>query len=151
VNFKKLLILALIGGTLISCDFFSRKGCRDSQALNYDQDATKNDFSCIFRSDGIIYWQQNTQTTFETIGATSITIKIDDEEMFSNVLVSDYATASLSSPSNCTDTSWLYFENKIIYDDGANLKLEVFNQNDSLILRNLIGLNSGCNSNKIQF
>ena len=42
---KKLLIIALLGITAVSC---SKEGCTDPAAYNYNADATSDDGSCTF-------------------------------------------------------------------------------------------------------
>ena len=49
---KKLLLIGLSFLLLIvGCDEPSQHGCLDSQACNYDADATKDNGSCIYSVD----------------------------------------------------------------------------------------------------
>lgn len=121
--------IALIGFT--SCEVFERDGCPDSYADNYDAKADRNDYSCIYSTEGVFYWGNNTQSNFQNNGITHITIVAEGETVVQNTPVASYATAAMQGVYSCQDTAWIEWDKKY-YGNNHSVRVDLFDQNDSL-------------------
>ena len=76
-----ILFVSLIGGTVItdSCNKHLVRGCMDKESLNYDPLAQKDDGSCQFEGQVVIWYNQAASDGLIGDGATSLIFYINGE------------------------------------------------------------------------
>ena len=144
----KFISISLVLFSIGSCDILVRNGCTDGSAENYDSKASRSDGSCIYRSSGVLYWDNGMNNYFNFNGITSVTIEFAGEVLVENADISQYDY--LNNPS-CNGTNWPAFDTYIYKDYSQLENVILYDQNDSLILSEIIYLGKGCNTYEIQF
>jgi len=125
-----------------------RNGCTDGYAENFDSKASRDDGSCIYKANGILYWDSNMNNYFNNNGITNVTVEFKEEVL---VEKADITQFDYQQNPTCTGTNWPAF-NTYIYKDYSQLEnVILYDQNDSLILSEIIYLGKGCNTYQIQF
>ena len=83
---KRIILLPILIMTLLigSC---KKEGCTDSLAENYNEKAKKDDGSCTYKADALIWWNEETSTALEDYESYVLYIYVD------NVLVSTESIA----------------------------------------------------------
>ena len=95
---KKLLFIALIGLTAISC---KKEGCTDENATNYNADAKKDDGSCTFASiEGM--WTSSNQETSVTM---SVSMGGQPFPLFDNMTSADTSYTEVLDPADFEPTA----------------------------------------------
>lgn len=97
---KPFILLLLCSAVFVFTGCTKNNGCTDSEAVNYDADAEKDDGSCQFQGNLLIWINKNTSDSL-------ISYSIDDLHIYlDNVNVGTYATDMyfVESP-YCTDST----------------------------------------------
>jgi len=56
-----------------------KKGCTDPEALNYSEEAEKDDGSCTYEGGAVFWYDETTANGLVNDGATSLTYYVDDK------------------------------------------------------------------------
>ena len=72
---KKLLLVLAVGMLAItSC---KKEGCIEADAVNYDTEAKKDNGTCTYEGNVVIWYGESTATNLVNDGATSLTYTVD--------------------------------------------------------------------------
>lgn len=70
---KTILLIAPLALILMSCN---KKGCTDSNANNYSEEATKDDGNCTYSATVTFWYQQNQYIQWDQAGVTSLEVEV---------------------------------------------------------------------------
>lgn len=98
---KTIYLFIFLAFFISSC----RKGCTDSQAVNYDSKAKKTDNTCTFKAKCNFWYTQSVSNNLINDGATSLTLYIDGQ-----IRGSAGTNVYSISPPECSNTGVLNFE-----------------------------------------
>jgi hypothetical protein len=75
---KKVIFLLIlsVGVSTMSCR--KTEGCTDKNASNYNPDADKENNSCVYKGQLVIWWNETFRNDASTLGVTSINVYVDN-------------------------------------------------------------------------
>ena len=76
MNKARIAIFIFVLATASACN---RKGCTDLDATNYSSKAKKNDNTCQYTGDGMIWFNQEKWLEFNGLGMSTVHFYLDDE------------------------------------------------------------------------
>ena len=133
------LIIGIFLLAIFSCKKFNNQ-CNG--ALNERKWHENVDGKCLYERDLLFYWRASDTADFTDEGVNSITILIDSDTMAKDLLIADY---DVSNPVNgCFDPNWIT-ASKIVYPQYEHY-LQVFDQNDNVIITRILDLEDDCQS-----
>jgi hypothetical protein len=86
-----ILCLAITAALFSSC---KREGCMNKAAKNYDPKAKESCGCCEFEAKVVFWYDQDTRDVFESMGVTSLTVKLNNTVMATSPLFA----ATVSAP-----------------------------------------------------
>lgn len=89
---KKVSFL-LFGAMLLVLAGCKKEGCTNPDAVNYSEDAGKDDGTCTFEGSAVFWYGQNTSTQLSNDGAITLTYYVNDNVVGSSA-TSVFWTAS---------------------------------------------------------
>jgi hypothetical protein len=81
---KTLSISVLLISTSMLFNSCAKKGCTDSNANNYTEDATKDDASCTYTGSLVIWWGKTLTDSAQAYGVSSIKVYTDGTFLSTN-------------------------------------------------------------------
>ncbi len=133
---------------ITSCDLVPRYGCESESATNFDASASRDDGSCIYMSTGILYWDYQVNNFFENNNVTHIDIKLGEDLVLDNADIAQYDYWDF--PQSCSGTDWPFFSTSVKQNNHSPKHLQVFDQNDSLIISDVLSMSTGCGVYEIE-
>lgn len=119
-----ILFYACIILSMHSCDS-KVKGCTDPDSINFDELAEKNDGSCEYESDAVIWYNKATSEGLIKDGATALTFYIDGE-----VVGSSAASVYWTGEPDCGDNGTISVTEYLGHDKVKSFILSVKDQDD---------------------
>lgn len=141
--YSRLFITILIFSTLLSC---KRRGCLDTEAINYDIKANNHDYSCIYNSEGLIFWNENSQSSLEYLEVTNLTMVFNNDTVQRNMDVNTFLPVN---DVDCFSSNWYHF-NQINYSNKFDVGVMLLNQDFDTIFAGFVTLLPNCNSYRIR-
>lgn len=120
---KILLSTLLVSMIFISC---KKEGCTDSDAINFDPEATVKDYSCNYESTITFWFDQQTSNSYLQSGVSTIRVYLQD------VLIGSLdATDYIQSKPECMQTGTISKLRALGGSKSGIFDWEVRDENDS--------------------
>lgn len=99
---KKIILLPMMAIVLLASSC-KKEGCTDESAVNYNSKAKKDDGSCTYSGEVVLWWNQNTSSEMQIFGSTVVKLYIDGQFVDSKS-ASTYWTSAPDCGTNATMT-----------------------------------------------
>lgn len=142
-NYLAILALAALVMTMFSS--CSKGGCNNEDAINYDSSAKRDDGSCVYEGDVVVWYGESTSQDLIADGVTSLTFYVDGE-------IEGSAASSVfwTSEPNCGQSGSWSVSLRLGGNSSQLLSYEVVDQDDnSLWSGNLDFQANTCTSYKL--
>jgi hypothetical protein len=134
----RVLLFSLLTVTVFSLSScIKKRGCKDPEALNYDIDADKMDYTCIYKTWGMVYWDSYYyQQYMEDSGSVTITAYLDGKYIGSKP-ATDYGSGNI----DCHDSGPLTFWDTVYYANQYKMLL-LLDQNNRVVFNDTVAISS---------